>query len=248
MLDYLLELVQETGFIGSNPAIVMLAIAIGTSAFFKFRELLSDWDPKRKKREHHKFRIGSLEALKSANTEEISDFIIGESDTALVRSLKEQIWDAYDAKYIFVDELGPDKVSKLRFPLTTVEAYVRGRQALSVPTENSENWSIKSSSIFLQRASFTLLIGGLICISVSLSSFLSLIITELTSIDSVHSLGGLIMPSLIFGAFLAAAGYALTDNIKHVINAHRFKRLWSQRIENSEDEQLNSHEESKAPT
>ncbi|WP_417438872.1 hypothetical protein [Idiomarina sp.] len=236
-MNTLLNLIKETDFIGSDVAIIVLGTSIAVFAFFRFRKLLADWDPKKKKREHHKFRIASLEAMKSADSEEINDFIIRSSDTALIRSLKEQIWEAYDARYVFVDELGEDEVSRLRFPLTTVEAYARGRQALIAPTAKSNKvWSIKKASISLQRLSLTFLVGALICISFSLSGFFSLLIRELFSIEGEHFLDSILVPLLMLGAIFSAIGYTLMDNIKHVISAHKFKNLWVQRIDSSINE------------
>lgn len=145
----------ESGFFNSEESTMVLGFAIGGIAFIKFMKLLSDWDPKRKEREHQKFRIEALEALCGVSVHKASELIVYDYDTALIRSLKEKVWEAYGVKYVFVQELGLDAVAQLRFPLSTVEAYVNGRKALEPSSSNSSDvWCIKKSAKFNQKSSW----------------------------------------------------------------------------------------------
>ncbi|MBF39067.1 MAG: hypothetical protein CMF20_08430 [Idiomarinaceae bacterium] len=222
---------------------MVLGFAIGCIVFIKFRKLLSDWDPKKKEREHQKFRIEALGTLSGISPHKASELIIYDSDTALVRSLKEKVWEAYGVKYVFVEELGLDAVAQLRFPLSTVEAYVNGRRALEPCSSNLyDAWCIKKSSKFNQKSSGLFLLIAVICITFSLSGLAGSWIKDVFESDSNHSLDELIQPLFVLGIVMAVPGYALFDNVKEVMSAYQFKQLWKQKLSHAKGVHNNSEE------
>lgn len=233
----------EGVFFNSEASTTVLGFAIGFIAFIKFRKLLSDWDPKRKEREHQKFRIEALETLSGISPSKVRELIIYDSDTALIRSLKEKVWEAYGVKYVFVEELGVDAVGQLRFPLSTVEAYTNGRKALEVSSSTSPDlWCIKKSAKFNQKSSGLFLIVATFCFTLSLSGLAGSWINDLFESESGHSLEEFIQPLFVLGAVLAVPGYALFDNVKEVISAYQFKQLWEQKLSHAKVEYNNSEE------
>lgn len=211
-IDYLIA----NGFL---YAPIVLVIILGGHALTKVVNEVLSIDVKKNKREHSRYQMELLKALRERRDQNHSPTLLPEqSDSADVKVIKEEYWRSHGVSVAAIESFKKEHEMRTLMPITAIKSFAKGEKAL-VTTDDKVTAVkyTKTSTAFLMSAgiSYVLIIVLFILgIKNRLSGS-----PEITGLDFAIIL---LTISLMLSLFIS---YITFDKFRKNLNAQRFLRL-----------------------
>lgn len=199
--------------------IILISLLVGVYLIKIIKEA-SSIDVKKNTREHSRYQMELLTALKKrSSSDRFPTLLPKQDDAADVKVLKEEYWRSHGVSVAAIESLKKEHEEKTLMPITAIKAFVKGQSALEVSDEDKVTGVKynKISKLFLFSAAVSyVLIIVLIILGINNRFSDS---QGVTTLDFVITL--LTIP-LMLSLF---SSYVTFEKFKKNLNAKRFLNL-----------------------